>query len=198
MNPRIDEIELPRLRQLQEECPWFHLGRILGQGSERLVSVEYDLRAFAWQEGELTPTIRSGPWDAQFVLTRGMALQPLVRILPNDERYLPVSGNISDWSTRGDPRRAREAIPGLVCYADRWSSDFTLVWLAYQIARIIVGEVLNLESRPLSLCGRDFQAEALARGELPTQAICAPSAAILLLHASVEEPCRKEIEFDDD
>lgn len=200
MDHRIDAIDLPGLDQLQAECPWFRMTRVLGRAAERVVLAEYRVRAFAWQRDQRTPTIRSGPWPSQFVLTRGMALQPLVRVLPDAEEYLPASGNISGWEAQADRGRRGEAMPGLVCYADRWDPQLTLAWLAYQVARILVGEVLSLEARPLSVRGRDFQAEALAQGKLPTEVIRAPAATLLVLQASgerSEEPSDAEIEFDE-
>lgn len=94
-------------------------------------------------------------------------------------------------------RHAGEIIPGLVCYCDHWNPQRTLAWLAYQVARIIVGEILNLEARPLSLRGRDFQADALGQGKLPTEVISAPPPAILYLQPSSPEPTHGEIEFDE-
>jgi hypothetical protein len=118
-----------------------------------------------------------------------------VRIQPDAEGYLPAGGNISDWEVGRGPGHSGEAIPGLVCYADRWNPQLTLAWLAYQVARIVVGEVLNLEARPLSVRGRDFQAQALAEGKLPTQVVSAPSAAILFLQPPSEGAADGGIEF---
>ncbi|MGA2068501.1 MAG: hypothetical protein ABSG86_26240 [Thermoguttaceae bacterium] len=195
MSQRLDEIDMPCLDRLQAECSWFRVGQVFGRGLERMVSAELDLRAFAWKEGDVTPTLRPGLWKVQILLARGMAVQPLVRVQPDPEGYLPAGGNISDWEVGRAPCHAGEMIPGLVCYADRWNPQFTLAWLAYQVARIVVGEVLNLEARPLSARGRNFQADALAEGKLPTQVIPSPPPAILFLQAPDDEPADREIEF---
>jgi hypothetical protein len=197
MSLRLEEIDIPSLERLQEECLWFRNGRAVGRGLERMISAEFDLQAFAWQEGQAQPTIHQGSWKLQILLARGMAVQPLVRFLPDAEGYLPVSGNISDWEVGRGVRHLGEIIPGLVCYCDHWNPQRTLAWVAHQVARIAVGEVLNLEARPLSARGRDFQAAALGQGKLPTQAISAPSPAILYLQTSGEGPARGEIEFHD-
>jgi hypothetical protein len=195
MSQRLNEIDIPSLARLQEECSWFRVGRIFGRGPERMVSAELNLQAFAWKEGDVTPMLRPGSWKMQILLVRGMAVQPLVRIQPDAAGYLPASGNISDWEVGRSPRHNGEVIPGLVCYADRWNPQLTLAWLAYQVARIVVGEVLNLEARPLSARGRDFQAHVLAQGKLPTQVISSPPLAILSLQSPDGESTDREIEF---
>jgi hypothetical protein len=88
--------------------------------------------------------------------------------------------------------------PGLVCYADRWDpTHVTLAWVVFQVARIVAGEVLNLEARPLSKSGRDFQAAALARGELPTHVVSTPRSELLYLQPASSPLPAMGIEFHD-
>jgi hypothetical protein len=195
---RLDEIDIPFLRQMERESPWLKLGGVVGRGLERVVLAEFLLQVFAWRKGQRSPTLRPGPWRCSFVLARGLAVQPIVQIAPDAEGYLPAGGNISDWSVSRGVGPSEQALPGLVCYSNRWHPSLTLPWLADQVGRILVGEVLNLEARPLSLAGRDFQAEALAQGKLPTQVIPYTRRELLYLQTSVPQADGREIEFHED
>ncbi len=126
MNQRLQEIDIPSLERLQAQCLWFHDGHVVGRGPEQMVAAELGLRAFAWQEGQPAPTIRPGSWKMQILLARGMAVQPLARILPDAEGYLPAGGNISDWDVgRGPaPRRRNHSGIGLLLRPLESTTDF--------------------------------------------------------------------------
>ena len=196
---RVDDVDIPGLRQLDADHDWFEMGRVIGRGLQRTITATLRLQVFAWRRGQNRPELRSGRWNTSLVLARGMAIQPLALVRPDDAGFLPAGGNISDWAPHRDPRGGEHVLPGAVCYSDQWNPQRTLAWLAHQVTRILVGEVLNLEARPLSRRGRDFQAEALARGELPTQVITEPRREALFLDMPVSElnSDRCEIEFHD-
>jgi len=195
MSRRLDN-DLAALEQLAADCDWLSQPLVVGRDLGRVIRMDFHLRAFAWRRGDPTPVIRCGDWPVQFLLARDLVVQPLVRILPDADVYLPAGANIVDWSSDLPPG-VDHPLPGLVCYAEEWNPQLTLAWLAYQTARIVVGEVLNLEARPLSVLGRDLQAAMLAQGQLPTQVIAAPPPEILCLNSSSREPLRREIEIHD-
>jgi hypothetical protein len=195
---RLDDVDIPRLCQLEAAHDWFQCGRIIGRGPQRTVTSRLTVAAYSHlANDDDTPVVRPGPWNVSYVLARGMAVQPLVLVAPDDDHYLPVSGNISDWTPACVPTGGALALPGMVCYSDRWHPKFTLAWIAYQVARLLAGEVLNLEANPLSRQGRDFQADALAQGRLPTDVVSAPRPALLYLDAAAAaaESDHREIEF---
>jgi hypothetical protein len=177
------------------EHDWIAVGECIGSGPTRLITVEYRLQALASCEGQSTPIRQPGPWLASVALARGLACQPLVQLAASGG-YLPVSGNISGFGAGEGFGSAKPAPPGLVCYAERWDpTQLTLAWVVFQVARIVVGEVLNFEAQPLSKSGRDFQASALARGDLPTDVVSAPRSELLYLQPKNAPLVASEIEF---
>ena len=194
MDYRIDKVEIPRLKQLESDCPWLQLRRVLGRGSARLLDVSLNVQAFAWRPQDIEPTLQPGPWHIQSALANGMLVQPMVRIVPNADGFVPASGNISDW-TEGN-----EISAGLICYSARWDpTRHTLAWVMYQVARIVSGEVFHMEAGPLSRRGRDWQAEALTLGKLPVFVLPPVSEDLLFLGPRVEAshgPVCEGIEFD--
>jgi hypothetical protein len=142
--------------------------------------------------------IHPGPWHVRILLEHALVVQPTVRILPSADDFLPVGANILDWLDGYDTQACRE-LAGAVCYAEHWYPQLTLVWIAYQTARIVVGELLNLEAAPLSMRGRDFQAAMLAEGKLPTQVLTAPPAAMLSVNGlNTDLQHNDEVEFLED
>jgi hypothetical protein len=131
-----------------------------------------------------------------------MADQPLVRIEPDEEGLVPVSGSITDWNVPpGVP--SEYGVQGLVCYAQRWNATrYSLGWVAMTCALIISGNAMSLsDRRPLSPPGRDWQREALRSGRLPTQAITRPRDALLYLDPGETDRAETSndwgIEFDE-
>ena len=194
MSVRVDKEELPRLEQLAERFSWFFVDRITGDGPSRMIRVLLDVPAFAACEGQLQPEVRPGPWPTRIMLSRGMAIQPLVQ-LESVEGYVPFGGHITGFGRRLLRSPADAAPPGLVCYASSWDSGRTLCWVATQTARLLTGEVLSLEAAPMSRAGRDFQAGALASGQLPTRVIAIPGPELLYLHALPAAANGLDIEF---
>jgi hypothetical protein len=167
---RLDAIEIPLLTRLQAECDWFALKTVWGHGPSRFLEMELRVPAYAWQKHASTYHLRPGPWTAQIALPRFMIVQPLVRVHPDTDGYLPISGNISDWWVANGP-----GVPGLVCYCGRWDpTALSTVWVVTQVARILSGEVFHLEASPFSQRGRDLQASLLSEGKLPTCAVAPP------------------------
>jgi hypothetical protein len=194
MDHRIDKAEIPRLKQLESDCNWFHLRRVLGHGRTRLLDAELNVQAFAWRPQDIEPILQPGPWHIQIALANGLVVQPMVRIVPNAAGFVPAGGNVSDW-TEGD-----EVSAGLVCYSSRWDpTRHTLAWVVLQVARIISGEVFHMEAGPLSRRGRDWQAEALTLGKLPACVLPPVPEDLLFLCVQAEAshgPCCEGIEFD--
>jgi hypothetical protein len=180
------------------EHEWLELGECTGSGPTRSINVELHVKAYAARESESEPVLRPGPWRAHVALARGLACQPLVQLAPS-QAYLPVSGNISGFPIGHHPAGSQAVPAGLVCYADRWDpTRLTLAWVLFQVARIVGGEVLNLEARPLSLSGRDFQAAGFARGDLPTHLVSTPRSDLLYLQPASAPLASSGIEFLDD
>ena len=189
---RVDLIDLPALEAIVSGCSWLSMNGVTGSGYSRLINLELNVPAYAWRKEDTTPTLHSGPWNLSLVLARGVALQPQVQVTGN-YGYLPASGNISDWWT------VRGAFPGLVCWADRWdASRYTLGWVVYQSAMVVTGQAIGLEAQPLSRRGRDWQAEALKQGLLPSHRITRPADRWLLVQESEPTELKQDgIEFDD-
>ena len=189
---RADLIDLPGLKAIASECDWLVMSGVIGSGSSRIINLQLDVSAYAWRKEDTKPSLHLGPWNVSLVLARGLALQPQVQVTGNDS-YIPASANISDWwSVRG-------AFPGLVCWADRWdASRYTLGWVIYQTAMIVTGQAIGLEAQPLSRRGRDWQAEALKQGLLPSDRITRPADRWLLVQESAPKQLKQDgIEFDD-
>ena len=198
MSERLDQVDIPRLRQMAAEHDWLELGECIGSGPTRFVNVELHVEAYAARHGEGEPVRLPGPWQTHVALARGLACQPLVQLTPCDG-CLPVSGNISGFAMGHHPARSQRVPAGLVCYADRWDpTRLTLAWVIFQVARIVGGEVLSLEAHPLSLSGRDFQAAAFARGELPTHVVSTPRWDLLFLQPASDSLASSGIEFLDE
>lgn len=189
---RVDLIDLPALEAIVSECNWLRFRGVTGSGFSRLINLELDVPVYAWRKEDTEPSLHSGPWNISLVLARGVALQPQVQVAGHDG-YLPAGGNISDWWT------VRGAFPGLLCWADRWdASRYTLGWVVYQSAMIVTGQAIGLEAQPLSRRGRDWQAEALRAGLLPSHRITRPADRWLLVQESEPTELKQDgIEFDD-
>jgi len=195
MDHRLDDCEIPRLGRLEQGHKWFALQGVIGHTTARLVRVILNVQAFAWRREDQEPVLRPGPWQVMIALVNGLVVQPLVRIAPDGEGFLPASANISDWWT---PAGAAGA--GLVCYAGRWEpTRLTVVWIVTQVARIVAGEVFHMEAAPLSRRGRDWQAQAASQGRLPACVVPpVPDDLLFLLPADGMSRQREphEIEFD--
>ena len=189
---RVDSVDLPALQAIASEHSWLGMNGVTGSGYSRLINLELNVPAYAWGQEDTEPRLHPGPWNLSVVLSRGVALQPQVQVTGNDG-YLPASANISDWWA------VRGAFPGLVCWADRWdASRYTLGWVVYQSAMLVTGQALSLEAQPLSRRGRDWQAEALKQGLLPSHRITRPADRWLLLRESEPTELKQDgIEFDD-
>ncbi len=198
MSERLDQVDFPCLQRMAAEHAWIGLSELIGSGWTRFIRCQLYVEAFAAGPGEDEPVRLPGPWRTDVALARGMGCQPLVQIAPCDGR-VPVSANISGFPASHDPVGSHPAPAGLVCYVDRWDpTRVTLAWVLYQVARIVGGEVLNLEARPLSKSGRDFQAAALARGELPTHVVSTPRRELLYLKPASTQLASLEIQFLDE
>jgi hypothetical protein len=188
------ERDLAALRSLEAECRWLEVVAAIGHGPTWYIVLGLRVPAWAWRAGE-APVLRPGPWQTHILLIRELLCQPMVKIRPDAGGFLPVSGNVSDW-TSGATLLHEE---GLVCYADHWDPRLSLCSIAFSVVQIVVGQSFTLEARALSPAGRDWQSRAFESGKLPTCVVPSPRPELLCVESFNPLPAQGTvpgIEFD--